>query len=347
MLNTTTWLDKVRHFGRDRAQARRLWGPLGRGRPVIVIPADVNNSHDPATGVGELRAAILVLLCSVTVRAKDFAVYYPYELIPPGEKATYQKLREKLAGADIFILGSSLTNPIIDVVFDALAARNPNDAWLRSSCGRGESDIDHWVSYRGGERLRTHYLGPKLPQTMSCDYGIFIVRPNPFSSKDSSARLFAFFGAHTHGTQAAADFFFSDEGASKLARLFGRKREPTWNFHLDGLVRISPFKAQDNAEEEIAMDLTLRSRHIELIAPTVFPVSRDIVDPVFNPVIGRMLSRARSSVWMGITRKVELRFLCVIAAFFFVYGLYQHHFALATGGLLLYFLATKVYEHNT
>jgi hypothetical protein len=273
-----TGLKSIRESFRLQQQwhdAIDLWKDLGKNRRLTIVPGTVRHPDDPATGAGELRACVLIpQVIQAAFGDRDIEIRFPHEL-PDPESLPAEQLDSLLGQNDLILLGGSMSNRITRLAIRRLGEQSPDDLWIAQSLPEAD-DEDYWVSYRTGTKHYTKYRArsSKGPFSMEEDFGIFLVRPNCFALDEfPTSRLIIFYGAHTYGTEAAANLFFSFRSAAFLASRFRKSADTCWRTQIDGEVRVTGQRGLDTV-----------ARLIEIIAPS------DIVgwnehNPVLAPSI--------------------------------------------------------------
>ncbi|KAF0180163.1 MAG: hypothetical protein FD161_941 [Limisphaerales bacterium] len=334
---------KIRGCGSQWRYAEKLWDGIGRGRPVVIVPCDITTNHDPATGIGELRVAALAPLCCSAIGVDDIRIVYPHEVFRPTDPIDMGILQEEFGDADVILLGSEITNRISSVALELLGKDEP---WLKTSCGK--SDGAHWIAYQDGIKKFTKYQNEVdiHPHSMVEDFGLFVVRRNCFSKdKNTDARVILFYGAHTHGTQASADLFFSILGASEVSKRHRVNHPSSWNRSVDGMVRITPYADSDSLSQQnsmpVPMRLTRRNRQIEVIAPSYL---KGIV--IENPVMAGLISNVTSFTRFGVTRYLLLRVWGYFGILGVALGAWLNSPPLMVASVLFYFIQRMVKEKN-
>ena len=350
MLN---WMKNVAHHGSEWRFALRLWNGLGfNGRSVIIIPSELDNLEDPATGAGECRSSSLVSVCCGVLGARNLSIVYPHELfgeplqLPQKTKEErIQILKDELGAADVILLGSSLKNSVTEFVMEMLIQREPE---LKMGC-RQTDDGNHVLSFDGHDYATEYVSGePRTPENMLVDYGYFLVRPNIFcDSLHDKGRIFIFSGAHTYGTQAVAEMLFSPQGAAKIGRKFRKARGPKqdeWRRSICGLIKISPvvaLKVKGNRRPGLAMSLTHRDRVIEIIAPDSFK-GIEVKNPVMSPALERFYYYVNWGKW----RDFGLNSLSILTIFVATTGLYFHHWLMCLAGAAFYIVVRFIHREG-
>jgi len=343
-------LEKLKHRGSEWRYALRLWSDLGaKGRPVIVIPAELINAHDPATGTGECRSTSLVSVCCGALGARNLHIIYAHELLGDNaekvqmtEQEQVELLQEQLGGADLILLGASLTNAITGIALKLLTIREPD---LGILCKRDDNTGNHHIEFEG-KSFDTEFLPNKIstPLGMTKDYGFFLVRPNCFSTDpEDRSRIFIFGGAHTYGTQAAAEMFFTPEGAAKVAARFGRRpsAKSHWQRELKGLIQVTPVKEVAGIPT-MGLRLTERQRIIEIIKPPI--LARIQIE---NPVMSPAMDRFRFYAMWGWLRMLAFEFFSFLAVVLVSVGLYLHKPTFIVAGFAFYAIFRFIHTSNS
>jgi len=235
---------------RDYFGAGRLWG--GFGRDVLVVPASVRSEDDPVTGLGELIAAVVVCTTLKAARPEaNIQIRFPQEIpgLPEGDVSATEAA---LGAFDIICFGGSDTNEVTAAALERLSVHEP---WLRNSYRLGpqqqEGGRPHIISYRGRTEETVYMQGPRAPDGMVKDFGIFLVRPNCFAEASGVApRIVLCYGAHTYGTMGAAAILFNHQSAARISRYIkqqskrrGVPRRQVFE-SLDGFVTVEPVPEQ-------------------------------------------------------------------------------------------------------
>ena len=249
---------------------QQLWSGLGRNeRQIIVVLPNIHNPDDPATGMGEATACPFLFSALQTALGP---VLIEFSFSVEVEKALLNDREgtlDWLGKTDLILLGGKTVNKIADLAVQRLT---PLEPWIgRSDCENSNQEVkDHWIEYCGGGKLRTKYSSESEPNptTMAEDYGIFVVRPNCFSSSASTdTRVILIYGAHTYGTRAAADMLFNFRFAHHFVNRARSEGNPRWNYYLDGCTKVTPDLARTSTATPAPKHLTHWERRIELTAP--------------------------------------------------------------------------------
>jgi hypothetical protein len=336
----------VKTRGSQWRYALRLWKKLGRHRPVIIIPAELDGEHDPSTGAGECRSASLISVCCGAVGARNVTITYPHEfdigLESKSDADAIAVLRKELSGADVILLGSEVTNTITRIALKLLREEEPE---LNVGCSRDAEGKNHTILFNG-KSFSTEYINSDKPSphTMTFDHGYFLVRPNCFNSgKGDDNRLFIFAGAHTYGTQAAAEIFFSPEGAAQIAQIYrrtpdGKTRLFKKNFTCR--IQVTPLEKREG-QSVLEMPLTKRRRKIIINEPPEL-AGITIENPVMPPTMARFFDYTH---W-GTFRAACFEIFSLIAGLILAAGIYFHQWMAIGAGLIFYVVVRFIHDNN-
>lgn len=264
-----------------------LWGDFGHIRKVVVISGELQHGTDPVIAAGELRATSLITSIVSLLSGPGVEARLPSEY-PKTAEMSDNDLDQRFGDKDVVLLGSGHVNPFVKLACLKLAERNPDDKWLLSSAGDGSEKSaeaeqpvgNHWVRYRSSPTRYSKYLhDSNSPRDMVEDFGILVVRPNIFSKDTSSpSRLILCFGAHTYGTEAAANLFFSISSAQEIARNLPRKDWAPDTFDLAARV----------IGREGLGELSQEDRLVSVLEPDELKLLKPLNNPVSDPVVGAL-----------------------------------------------------------
>jgi len=332
--------------------AKRLWTGLGENnRPVIIVASDVRNPNDPATGIGECRASALITVCCGALGIRKVLLTYAHEILPEellkapdAERQVLKVLQDQLGHADVVLLGSGLTNPITKIALGRLSKKEP---LLKIDSEQFVNHNRHCILYDGVVYSTKYRDGqPETPFNMIADYGYFLIRPNCFAAEPgSSARMIILGGAHTYGTQAAAEMIFTPQGAGEIVAKFGRRQPKDWSNtkeSLTGLVEVSPRgPIEKDGFPAVPLRLIQRERNIRVIKPAELSEVA-----VSNPTISPTLSQLYEYATYGLVRKLGFESASYCGILILTFGLYYHNFAAITSGIVFYAVLRWIHKRN-
>ncbi len=119
-MDLINWNKQLNAQASDWRYALRLWEGLGaQGRKVVIIPSELDDNFDPATGAGDCRAVQLISVCCGALGVRNLVTLYPREIFGDITKSEgmdnsdrLKCLRMELSGADVILVGSSIRNPV-------------------------------------------------------------------------------------------------------------------------------------------------------------------------------------------------------------------------------------------
>jgi hypothetical protein len=343
-----SWTKRLLGFGSEWRYAKRLWQGIGtNGRRIIIVPCEVDNAEDPATGNGECRSAALACVCVGAIGKKDVSIIFAKELFrgsaslaQKSRKEKIKVLQNELGGADVILLGSSLANIVTEIALELIKEQEPT---LDIGAGRSAENRNHYIVF-DGKKYPTEYQSDtdRSPHTMTADYGCIVVRPNCFSSAGEGGQIFIFSGAHTYGTQAAAELVFCPQGASQIAQRYAGEigeLQQTWRHNLTALIKVAPTTEECQGIPMIPLKLTQRSRHVEILKPTRLEGVQ-----IENPVMAPALDRFRFYINWGVWTTVGLEGCAFLAMLLMTVGLYFHYWPLVIATLGFYIVERIIHR---
>lgn len=186
------------YFIQVRMPKRRLWQVKDPSHLVVCSAASTKTNtgvyHRPATGIGQVRA--------LTLATRSLNQAYSKKLDVRNILLSDDNLQERIEN-DLLILGGSKNNQVAEKFLDLLHDEQPAMMFDSIIVWRVNQVRQSWVDQGAIE-----YEGQAVNHKIVTDYGLIIRAQNPFTSRNSTAILFA--GSHTYGTVAAAKFFTED-----------------------------------------------------------------------------------------------------------------------------------------
>jgi hypothetical protein len=184
---------------------RRIWSLRDPGTLAIFVAEDSREFADkngssyvrPATGVGQARALATIAPSLRTA----------YRNVDLGKVAMAGEGIERDRRSDLISLGGAKNNFTTREIMNALSQRydlpvpSPREGllWVAEEHRRP-------LLYEAEGGPATEQAGPLRDDTIRRDYGVIVKAPNPWNPK---ATVVVIYGASTHRTAAAADFFVS------------------------------------------------------------------------------------------------------------------------------------------